>query len=93
MVKNLICVECGNEFAFSEDEKLIYERMGFAYTPKRCRICRGADKALKSASRPEKEMHTAICDACGKETQLPFKPKGDKPVYCRECFAIHRKAE
>jgi CxxC-x17-CxxC domain-containing protein len=27
-----------------------------------------------------------ICDGCGATTQVPFQPRGDKPVYCRECF-------
>lgn len=31
-------------------------------------------------------MHKAICDECGKECQVPFKPTGDKPIYCSECF-------
>ena len=32
------------------------------------------------------EMHDVICDKCGKETQVPFKPSGDKPVLCSDCF-------
>ena len=31
-------------------------------------------------------MHSAICDACGKECKVPFKPSGDKPIYCSSCF-------
>lgn len=31
-------------------------------------------------------MHSAICDECGKECQVPFKPTGEKPVYCSDCF-------
>lgn len=27
------------------------------------------------------------CDKCGKQTTVPFKPTGDKPVLCRECFS------
>ena len=33
-----------------------------------------------------REMHKATCSDCGKECELPFKPTGDKPVRCRECF-------
>lgn len=33
------------------------------------------------------QMHDATCSSCGKACQLPFKPTGDRPVYCRECFA------
>ena len=31
-------------------------------------------------------MHKAICSECGKECELPFKPTGDKPVFCSNCF-------
>ncbi len=33
-----------------------------------------------------REMFPATCSACGKETQVPFQPRGDKPVYCSNCF-------
>jgi len=36
-------------------------------------------------SKP-KEMHTVVCDKCGEECQVPFKPSTDKPVYCDACF-------
>lgn len=32
------------------------------------------------------EMHDVICDKCGKECQVPFRPTGDKPVLCSDCF-------
>lgn len=32
-------------------------------------------------------MHSAICSSCGKACEVPFQPTGDKPVYCRDCFA------
>ena len=40
----------------------------------------------------EREMHTATCGDCGNECQVPFKPKDDRPVYCRECFQYHKPA-
>lgn len=36
------------------------------------------------SARPE--MHQAICDECAQECEVPFKPSGDKPVFCRKCF-------
>ena len=36
-------------------------------------------------SRP-REMHKAKCADCGNECEVPFKPTGEKPVYCRDCF-------
>ena len=32
------------------------------------------------------EMYNAVCSECGKKCQVPFKPSGDKPIYCSECF-------
>jgi CxxC-x17-CxxC domain-containing protein len=35
-------------------------------------------------------MHKAICDECHKSCEVPFRPSGDKPVYCNECFGSKR---
>ena len=45
----------------------------------------------KNAAKPEREMYTAVCAACGKEATVPFKPREDRPVYCSECFARMRE--
>ena len=37
-----------------------------------------------------KEMHETTCADCGCETQVPFVPDPDRPVYCRECLPKHR---
>ncbi len=47
---------------------------------------RTGDRNRRSSERGNVELHTAICAKCKKETQVPFKPTGSKPVYCRECF-------
>ena len=33
-----------------------------------------------------REMHDAVCSECNKPTKVPFKPSGDRPVYCLDCF-------
>lgn len=38
-------------------------------------------------------MHQAICSNCGKACEVPFKPNGSKPVFCRECFQANRTGE
>ncbi len=45
---------------------------------------------MSYSSDREREMFTATCGDCGNECQIPFKPKGDRPVYCRECFQNHK---
>ncbi len=34
-----------------------------------------------------REMHKATCADCKKECEVPFKPREDRPVYCKECFS------
>ncbi len=38
----------------------------------------------------QRETHKAICSECKQECTVPFKPSGDRPVYCKECFAKRR---
>ncbi|MCM8776408.1 MAG: hypothetical protein NC930_08715 [Candidatus Omnitrophica bacterium] len=35
----------------------------------------------------ERVLHKAICADCRKDCEVPFRPSGDRPVYCKECFA------
>jgi CxxC-x17-CxxC domain-containing protein len=37
-------------------------------------------------NRGPREMHKVTCAECGKDTEVPFKPDGTRPVYCRECY-------
>lgn len=39
-----------------------------------------------SFSRGPAASFDVTCEKCGKETTVPFKPTGEKPVYCRDCF-------
>ena len=38
-------------------------------------------------------MHKAVCDECHKNCEVPFRPSGDKPIYCSECFGDKRGNE
>lgn len=40
-----------------------------------------------------RQMHEAVCSDCGKTCQIPFRPSGDRPVYCSDCFAKTNGAE
>lgn len=41
-----------------------------------------------NADRPT-EKHRASCNSCHKMCEVPFRPNGKKPVYCRDCFKSH----
>jgi CxxC-x17-CxxC domain-containing protein len=102
--RNLTCVECGSTFAFSAEDQNFHRERGYT-DPKRCPSCRakrrsdggggmgggsfggGASRGFSSGPR---EMHDAVCAECGQKTQVPFLPRGDKPVYCNNCFSRRR---
>ncbi len=41
--------------------------------------------------RPPREMHKTQCAECKRECEVPFKPSGVRPVYCRDCFSKRRE--
>jgi CxxC-x17-CxxC domain-containing protein len=100
--RTLTCRDCGQEFVFTSGEQEFYQSRGLMNEPGRCAGCRSARKAARgdgghaygSSSggstggydRPRREMFPAVCTQCGKDTQVPFRPRGDKPVYCSDCF-------
>jgi CxxC-x17-CxxC domain-containing protein len=102
--KSITCVECGTSFTFTATEQEQYQQRGFLNEPKRCAPCRQARKAQGGGGRGfggggggrgfgggggGGERYTAVCADCGKEASLPFKPRGDRPVYCSDCFRNH----
>lgn len=44
---------------------------------------RSFDRNRRSGDRT---MHEAVCDSCGNKCEVPFRPTGGKPIYCKECF-------
>ncbi len=96
--RTLICVDCGAEFVFSAEDQEFHASRGFTNEPKRCPDCRRVRKASRGDSgggfgggmggysSSTRQMYPATCAACGRETEVPFQPRGDRPVYCRDCF-------
>ena len=33
-----------------------------------------------------RQLYSVKCANCGKQTEVPFKPSGGRPVYCRDCY-------
>ena len=52
----------------------------------RANNARGGFGGGNRESRGPVTMYQAICSKCGKSCEVPFRPSGDKPVYCNDCF-------
>ncbi|MCC6176946.1 MAG: zinc-ribbon domain containing protein [Chloroflexi bacterium] len=100
--KTLSCRDCGQAFIFTTGEQEFFASRGFTNEPTRCPACRAERKANRDSGgysdsygggggyRREREMFSATCSACGQEARVPFQPRGDKPVYCSNCFSSQR---
>ena len=85
--KELTCQDCGASFTFSAEDQAYHAEKGYTNEPKRCPSCRAAQRAGGGGGGRQREMHPATCASCGKQTEVPFLPRGDKPVYCSDCFS------
>ena len=87
--KSLECSDCGATFTFSVEEQEFFQSKGYVNEPKRCPECRQARKSERygnSSYGSRRQMFPATCAECGKDTEVPFEPRGDKPVYCSDCY-------
>ena len=97
--KTLQCADCGQSFAFTAGEQEFYASKQLTNEPKRCPSCRQARKPERSGgnsggygNRGPRQMYPVTCAQCGKQTEVPFQPRGDKPVYCRDCYAKSKQS-
>lgn len=95
--KTLTCADCGGEFIFSVADQEFHAEKGFTNEPRRCRSCRASRRSQRNgddyggySAAPRRELFSATCASCGKEARVPFEPRGDKPVYCSDCFQPNR---
>jgi len=101
--KQLTCRDCSNHFIFTGGEQEFYATKGLQNEPVRCPPCRSARKSNRPiepeegyvrygvfasfGGRTPRQMHPASCAECGMVTEVPFQPRGDRPVYCSACYS------
>jgi len=89
--KTLHCRDCGAAFVFTAGEQGFYIEKGLMNEPQRCPTCR-ANRRRERAAGGGREAATITCASCGREAQVPFVPRLDRPVYCNDCFSAQRAA-
>jgi CxxC-x17-CxxC domain-containing protein len=95
--KTLQCVDCGIQFTFTADEQEFFRSKGYVNEPKRCPACRETRRSQRSNQeggfQGRRQMFPAVCAECGKDTEVPFQPRKDRPVYCSDCYAKVRQQQ
>ena len=107
--RELACRDCGASFVFTAGEQEFYSSKGLEHDPVRCPSCRANRKAMRPEDRFEaqsygtyvswggrtpRQLNVATCAECHQMTEVPFLPRGDRPVYCSSCYnAVREKQE
>lgn len=106
--RELACRDCGGPFIFTSGEQEFYATKGLQHDPVRCPSCRQQRKALRPEDREEaprfgvysswggrtpRQLHVASCAQCARMTEVPFISRGDRPVYCSDCYNDIRKKQ
>lgn len=107
--KTLACRDCKQPFTFTAGEQEFYANKGLQNEPVRCSSCRSNRKTTRTnepeegyvrygvfasfGGRTPRQMHPATCAECGMMTEVPFQPRGDRPVYCSACYSKVRPPE
>jgi CxxC-x17-CxxC domain-containing protein len=93
----LQCSDCGQEFVFTAGEQQFFQERGYS-SPRRCKPCRQAKQSGSSYGQRDSLSSgggyssatntgtTVVCASCGQTTTVPFEPRGDRPVYCKNCY-------
>jgi len=84
------CKDCGRDFTWTADEQEFYQQKGFN-APLRCKDCRAKARAAHNnggggQGGGPRQSFPITCSNCGAQDTVPFQPRGDKPVLCRDCF-------
>ena len=106
--RELACRDCGSSFVFTAGEQEFYASKGLQHDPVRCPSCRANRKAMRPedreitptygtyvswGGRTPRQLHVATCAKCQQMTEVPFLPRGDRPVYCSSCYNSVREVQ
>ena len=106
--RDLICRDCAGSFVFTAGEQEFYATKGLEHDPVRCPSCRSQRKLMRPedrdfapsygvyaswGGRTPRQLHVASCAQCAGMTEVPFRPRDDRPVYCSDCYGDLRKKQ
>jgi CxxC-x17-CxxC domain-containing protein len=92
--QTITCKDCGTQFVWTAEEQEFYQQKGFN-PPLRCKDCRAKARANfnNGGQGGQRQMYEITCSNCGNKDTVPFQPRGDRPVLCRDCFQKKRAGQ
>ncbi|MFH1778197.1 MAG: CxxC-x17-CxxC domain-containing protein [Candidatus Omnitrophota bacterium] len=91
MQQQLTAMEKKLDILISQSSKKSFDK-SYSQEPSRSfNHFRRHDRGRQDNASRERTYTRAICTDCNKECEVPFKPSGDRPVYCKECFSKRKK--
>ena len=106
--RELTCRDCSSSFVFTAGEQEFYATKGLQNDPVRCPSCRAQRKMMRPEDRDEtpsygvyaswggrtpRQLHVATCSGCQRAAEVPFIARGDRPVFCSDCYNEERKRQ
>ena len=75
----------------SQPPKRSFEKNYSQNPPRPFNYSQRHDRGRQGNGSRERTYTRVVCSECRKECEIPFKPSGDRPVYCKECFSKRRQ--
>jgi len=89
--QQLSAMEQKLDILISQSSKRPFEKSYSQESSRRFDHSHRHDSRRQGTDHRERTYTRVICADCNKECEIPFKPSGDRPVYCKDCFASRRK--
>jgi len=87
MQQQLGAMEEKLDILISQSSKRPFEKSHSQNPSRRFNNFHRHDRGRQGNGHRERTYTRVICADCNKECEIPFKPNGGRPVYCKECFS------
>ena len=89
--QQLSAMEKKLDILISQSSKRPFEKSYSQKPSRRFNHSYSHDRGRQGNGPRERTYTRVICADCNKECEIPFKPSGDRPVYCKDCFSKRKK--
>ena len=93
MQQQLVSLEKKIDILISKPSEVSFKEKQFSKPFRPFGRSRDHDNRERDNRSRERRFYQVICADCNKECEVPFRPSGDRPVYCKECFTRRKGSD